>query len=158
MKQFYTLTLLLMLPVLALAQVEEVNKVMDDWHNAAAEADFDRYFGHFADEGSIFMGTDATERWDVEQFKAYAKRPFERGRAWNFTPVKRHVMFDEDGNTAWFDEELDTPNLGPCRGTGVLVKKDGVWKIAHYSLTVPIPNSIMDSVKDQIEKALNNEK
>lgn len=67
-------------------------------------------------------------------------------------------MFDEDGNTAWFDEELDTPNLGPCRGTGVLVKKDGVWKIAHYSLTVPIPNSIMDSVKDQIEKALNNEK
>ena len=98
------------------------------------------------------MGTDATERWDIAEFKAYSKPHFDRGRAWNFTPVVRHVYISEEGKTAWFDEELDTPNLGPSRGTGTLVLKDGIWKLAHYNLTVPIPNAIMDA---QIEQALS---
>lgn len=132
-----------------------VQEVLDDWHDAASEADFARYFSHFADSNSIYMGTDATEHWSVPEFKAFSKPYFDAGRAWNFTPVSRNIMFSEDGNTAWFDEQLDTPNLGPCRGTGVLVLKNGVWKIAHYNLTVPIPNEIMGDVKDQIEKVLN---
>ena len=132
----------------------DVQAVMNDWHNAAAEADFDRYFGHFADSSSIFMGTDATERWTASEFKAYSKPYFDRGRAWNFTPLNRQVYIAENGKTAWFDEELSTPNLGPSRGTGVLVLKESEWKIAHYNLTVPIPNAIMDDVKSQIEKEL----
>jgi len=136
---------------------KDVETVMDDWHNAAAEADFDRYFGDFADSSSIFMGTDATERWTVSEFKAYSKPYFDQGRAWNFTPVIRNVYISENGETAWFDEELSTPNLGPSRGTGVLVLQEGGWKIAHYNLTVPIPNPIMDDVKNQIEKELNKE-
>lgn len=135
----------------------EVQAVLNDWHNAAAEADFDRYFGYFADSSSIFMGTDATERWNLVEFKEYSEPVFARGRAWNFTPVTRFVNIANDGQTAWFDEELSTPNLGPSRGTGVLVLKDGNWKIAHYSLTVPIPNSIMNDVKNQIEQALSEE-
>ena len=132
----------------------DVQAVMNDWHNAAAEADFERYFGHFADSTSIFMGTDATERWNVSEFKSYSKPYFDRGRAWNFTPLNRYVYISENGKTAWFDEELSTPNLGPSRGTGVLVLKENEWKIAHYNLTVPIPNAIMDAVKNQIEKEL----
>ena len=64
------------------------------------------------------------------------------------------MYISENGKTAWFDEELSTPNLGPSRGTGVLVLKENEWKIAHYNLTVPIPNAIMDAVKNQIEKEL----
>ncbi|MEP1151125.1 MAG: nuclear transport factor 2 family protein [Balneola sp.] len=135
----------------------DVQTVMNDWHNAAAEADFDRYFGYFSDSSAVFMGTDATERWTVTEFKAYSKPYFDRGRAWSFTPLNRHVTISKDGQTAWFDEELSTPNLGPSRGTGVLVLADNEWKIAHYSLTVPIPNPIMDDVKDQIEKELSKE-
>lgn len=135
----------------------DVQTVMNDWHNAAAVADFDRYFGHFADSTSIFMGTDATERWTVSEFKAYSKPHFDRGRAWNFTPLNRHVYISENGKAAWFDEELSTPNLGPSRGTGTLVLVDNKWKIAHYNLTVPIPNAIMDDVKTQIEKELHKE-
>lgn len=135
--------------------ISDVKAVVDDWHNAAAEADFERYFGHFADSSSIFMGTDATERWNVTEFKAYSKPYFDRGTAWNFTPLTRHVYISENGKTAWFDEELSTPNLGPSRGTGVLVLKNEVWKIAHYNLTVPIPNPIMGDVKKQIEEELN---
>ena len=144
----------MLLAVSAHAQEEAVNAVLDDWHDAAAKADFDRYFGHFADEQSIFMGTDDTERWNVAEFKAFSKPFFDRGRAWNFTPHTRFLMFNPEKTVAWFDEKLDTPNLGPSRGTGVLLLKNGEWKIAHYNLTVPIPNAIMDTVKTQIEQVL----
>ncbi|MDZ7689604.1 MAG: nuclear transport factor 2 family protein [Balneolaceae bacterium] len=128
-----------------------VNSVLDDWHNAAAEADFDRYFNHFTGDSAIFMGTDATERWTIAEFKPWSKSYFDRGDAWNFIPVKRHVYFSDTGETAWFDEALDTPNLGPSRGTGVLVRQDSTWKIAHYNLSIPIPNAIVEDVVDQIE-------
>jgi len=133
-----------------------VNVVLNDWHDAAAKADFSRYFDHFASDSAIFMGTDATERWTVAEFKPWAKPYFDKGKAWNFTPVERHVFFADNGQTAWFDEALDTPNLGPARGSGVLVKKQGVWKIAHYNLSIPIPNAIADTVVDQVKKVLQD--
>jgi hypothetical protein len=132
----------------------DVQAVLNDWHNAAAEADFERYFGHFENEHSIFMGTDATERWNLIEFKEFSKPYFDRGRAWSFTPVSRYVYLSENGKIAWFDEKLSTPNLGPSRGTGVMVLKDGNWKIAHYNLTVPIPNAIVGDVVEQIEEEL----
>ena len=47
---------------------------------------------------------------------------------------------------AWFDEELDTPNLGPARGSGVLLRQNGIWKIAQYNLSIPIPNTLASEV------------
>lgn len=135
---------------------EAINIVLDDWHEAAAEGDFEGYFDHFENDSSIFMGTDATERWTISEFKPWSKPYFEDdGVAWTFTPTFRKVYFSENGKTAWFDEELDTPNLGPSRGSGVLVKNEKGWKIAHYNLTIPIPNSIVDDVVQQIETELN---
>lgn len=133
-----------------------INGVMDDWHEAAAAADFERYFNHFASDSAIFMGTDATERWTVAEFKPWAKPHFQDAPAWNFTPVQRHVYISDEGETAWFDEVLGTPNLGPARGAGVLVKQDTAWRIAHYNLSIPIPNAIADTVVKQIEEALND--
>lgn len=135
---------------------DEVNIVLDDWHTAAAEGDFERYFNYFESDSSIFMGTDATERWTIAVFKPWSKPYFEDdGVAWTFTPTFRKVYFSENGKTAWFDEELDTPNLGPSRGSGVLLKNEKGWKIAHYNLTIPIPNSIVDDVVQQIDNELN---
>lgn len=133
-----------------------MNAVLDDWHNAAAEADFERYFNHFHSDSAIFMGTDATERWTIAEFKPWSKPYFERGKAWSFTPVERHVFFSKNGKTSWFDEALDTPNLGPARGTGVLIKEDTTWKIVHYNLSIPIPNIIADTVVKQVEEALKD--
>lgn len=133
---------------------QEVDEVLDDWHKAAAEADFDRYFDYFHSDSAIFMGTDATERWTVAEFRPWAEPHFEDGEAWNFTPQERHIYFSANGKTAWFDEELDTPNLGPARGSGVLLLKDEQWKIAHYNLSIPIPNAIADTVIRQVEEAL----
>jgi hypothetical protein len=128
-----------------------VAAVLDDWHAAAAAAQEERYFGHFA-AGGVFLGTDATERWTVEEFRRYSHPYFAKGKAWSFRSVERHVAFSADGAVAWFDEKLDTPNLGPSRGSGVLVREKGAWKIAHYNLTVPIPNDLMKEVKDRIDQ------
>jgi len=135
---------------------KEVGAALDDWHDAAEHADYDRYFDHFASDSAIFMGTDATERWTVSEFKPWAKPYFDRGKAWNFTPVDRHIYFAESGQIAWFDESLDTPNLGPARGSGVLVRRKGDWKITHYNLSVPIPNAIIDTVVYQVREALSD--
>ena len=118
-----------------------MNRVVDDWHKAAAQADEGRYFGHMTAD-SVFLGTDATERWDYAAFRAFAHPYFAKGTAWTFTPRNRHVMIDPDGDTAWFDEALDSASYGECRGTGVLRRENGAWKIAHYNLTIPIPNAL----------------
>lgn len=131
-----------------------VNAILDDWHTAASEANFERYFSHFESDSAIFMGTDATERWTVAEFKPWAKPHFDDGEAWDFTPDERYVYVSESGETAWFDESLDTPNLGPARGSGVLVKKENTWQITHYNLSIPIPNAIVDTVVKQIDTEL----
>lgn len=137
-------------------QKKAINTILDDWHLAASEANFERYFSHFESDSSIFMGTDATERWTVDEFKPWAEPHFEDGEAWDFTPEERYVYLSDDGNTAWFDESLDTPNLGPVRGSGILIKKQETWKITHYNLSIPIPNAIVDTVVNQVEDALED--
>ncbi|SRR6266496_726620 len=129
----------------------QISSVLDDWHAAAAAADEARYFGHF-ETGAVFLGTDGTERWTVDEFRRYAHPYFAKGKAWSFRAVQRHVAFSPDRNVAWFDEDLQTPNLGPSRGSGVLVKTPEGWKITQYNLSVPIPNALMKEVKERIER------
>ena len=127
-----------------------VAAVLDDWHAAAAKADEPRYFNHFAPD-AVFLGTDGSERWTLGEFRSYARPYFGMGRAWTFKPSARHISISQDGAVAWFDEALDTPNLGPARGSGVLVKVKGAWKISHYNLSVPIPNGLLKEFKERIE-------
>ena len=42
-----------------------------------------------------------------------------------------------------------------CLGTGVVEQIDGEWKIAHYSLTLLIPNDIAEAVGKQSQRADN---
>jgi len=128
---------------------QQIAAVLDDWHQAASVADEARYFGHFAPNG-VFMGTDATERWTVTEFREWAKARFKQKSAWSFTARNRHIEFSVDRKTAWFDEMLNTPNLGVCRGSGVVVLLGGKWKIAQYNLSVPIPNAMVDGIVKQI--------
>ncbi|NJM80012.1 MAG: nuclear transport factor 2 family protein [Flavobacterium sp.] len=115
-----------------------INSLLDLWHKAAAEANFDNYFNVLAEE-SIFIGTDATENWDKKAFMVYAKPHFEKGKAWIFKALERNIYFSKDGKTAWFDELLNT-QMKICRGSGVLVKENKEWKIKHYVLSMTIPN------------------
>lgn len=123
---------------------QEIGALLDSFNTAAGRADFNTYFSYYADS-AVFCGTDATERWDKNSFMQWAKPYFDRGRAWNFTSVDRHVYVAPDGLMAWFDELLST-QMKICRGSGVLVKKGNNWKIEQYILSTTVPNAIVDSV------------
>ncbi len=133
---------------------DAVKAVLDDFHRAASDADYARYFGHFAAE-SIFIGTDITERWTLEEFKAYAKPAFDAGRGWTYVPQERHVYLAKGGQTAWFDEILLNERFGATRGTGVLVVEDGLWKVSQYHLTLPVPNELIYDLVGMIEDFKN---
>lgn len=133
----------------------KINLTLDSWHKAAANAQFDIYFSLMTMDG-VFIGTDATENWQNDAFKAFSKPYFEKGKAWNFKLLKRNIYINETQNTAWFDELLDT-QMKICRGSGVLVKVGKDWKISHYVLSMTIPNDNTDEVikiKDKIETEL----
>jgi hypothetical protein len=121
----------------------ELNQLINDWHLAASEANFDAYFNKM-DENSIFIGTAPEERWTKKQFQEFSKPFFDKGKAWDFKSTERNWAFSKDKKTAWFDEKLDTWMLD-CRGSGVVSKINGKWKIVFYDLHVLIENEKMDA-------------
>jgi hypothetical protein len=129
--------------------VSSIEPTLDDFHAAAAGADEERYFAHFAPDG-VFLGTDATERWDAKAFRAYAHPYFAKGKAWSFKGVRRRIA--SDGDLAWFEEDLETPNLGPARGSGVLRFESGRWLIEQYVLSITVPNDKFKAVKDLLSR------
>jgi steroid delta-isomerase-like uncharacterized protein len=145
---------LLVMPHLVEAQApiddeQLVTATLDALHQAASDADSDRYFGVFATD-AVFLGTDATERWTRDEFMAYAKPYFDQGRGWTYLMIERHVSIAADGATAWFDERLDNASYGETRGSGVLIRESGQWKISQYNLTIPIPNELARGIVDRI--------
>lgn len=131
-------------PVNTKEEKATINKLLDDWHVAAAKGDHNGYFGKIATDG-IYIGTDMTENWDKKAFEAFSKPYFDRGKAWDFKPLERNIYFSKDGKTAWFDELLDTW-MKACRGSGVLEKEGKEWKIKHYVLSMTVPNDATDQV------------
>ena len=125
---------------------KELNDLINEWHKAASEADYETYFGILADD-AVFIGTDASENWQNEDFRAFSKPYFDRGKAWSFTTIERNIYVDKSGNFGWFDELLDT-RMEICRGSGVLSKENGKWRIKHYVLSITIPNEDVDRVSE----------
>jgi ketosteroid isomerase-like protein len=134
------------------SQTAAVAKVIDAFHTAASKADEKAYFDLLAPNG-VFLGTDATERWDKEAFRAFAHPHFSQGKGWTFTPRDRHVDLSRNGQVAWFDELLDSATYGECRGSGVLEKLNGQWKITQYHLTIPMPNDLAKDLVARIREA-----
>ena len=127
-----------------------VEAVLDDFHAAASEGAADRYLAHFAANG-VFFGTDPAERWTVAQFEPYVRRGFASG-GWSYAPRDRTVFISDDADTAWFDEMLDGSTGIVARGTGVLVREDGGWKIEQYNFSVPFPNALWDTINAMIAR------
>lgn len=122
-------------------EAARIEAVLDDFHDAAADADEARYFNHLAASG-VFLGTDATERWTKEEFRVYAHPHFAQGKGWAYRSTSRHVTLAADGRTAWFDELLENAKYGECRGTGSLQRYGEEWKIEQYNLNIPMPNEL----------------
>ena len=110
---------------------EKLDALLDGLHQDAHEGKFESYFDRYSSD-AVFLGTDKTERWTIEEFKSYAKPAFSDGHGWTYAVVERN--WEGDGNTRWFDEILLNEKLGHCRGTGVVELINGEWKIYRHRL------------------------
>jgi hypothetical protein len=128
-----------------------IDSLINHWHHAAAAADEDGFFNRMAADG-IYIGTDASERWLRDELKEWSKKYFDSGSAWDFKPLSRHITIAPGGQSAWFDELLDTW-MGTCRSTGILEKRNGDWKIVHYHLSIAVPNDKLDGYRILIGKS-----
>jgi hypothetical protein len=115
------------------------------WSSTAA------YFALFTPDAR-FIGTDATERWSLDGLRAFTEPYFSRGQGWTYTPRNRVITLApiECRCIAWFDEELDNPDYGQTRGSGVLRKTADGWKIEQYVLSFAVPNDKAGAVVEEI--------
>ena len=141
------MNLFAVLSVLSASPETDVEAVIDRMHQAASRADGQDYFNQFTPDAR-FIGTDATERWSLTAFRAYAEPYFARGRGWTYVPRERTVTIApiDCRCVAWFDEILDNSSYGEVRGSGVLRLTDGGWKIEQYVLSFAVPNDRADAV------------
>ncbi len=126
-----------------------INGALNAFHDAAADADMERYFGQMTPD-VVFLGTDATERWVGDEFRSFCRRYFDEGKGWTYHPRDRRITMGPVPGIAWFDELLDNEKLGECRGSGVVVKRGDRWLIAQYNLSIPVPNALADEVVRRI--------
>jgi hypothetical protein len=99
------------------AKIAAISQTLDLLHAAAAKADGKTYFDLFAPD-AVFIGTDASERWTMDQFRAYALPLFAQGKGWTYKPRLRHVTVARVPCSciAWFDEISDSASYGTSPG------------------------------------------
>lgn len=154
MKQSYLVALFLLSCLVTLGVKAEdkasIETALNEFHRAAANAKTKPYLDLLTAD-AIFLGTDASERWTKEQFKAFVVPYFSKGKGWLYTPTQRNISLVESKEVAFFDELLQNSSYGTCRGSGVLVKTPNGWKISQYNLSIPMPNGIAKALVKQIE-------
>jgi len=134
------------------ALARQVNAFVDGWHDDAAHARM-AYFDKIAPDG-VYIGTDRGELWQRDAFRAWGRKYFEGKRAaWVFHATRRNVYASGDGNTIWFDELLDTENMGHCMASGVIRKTPAGFQIEHYQLSIAVPNEIAKQVTSLVAAA-----
>ncbi len=129
------------------SDISAINRVLDNYHNAAANGEWESYFDLMSDDG-VFIGTDARERWTKPEFRQYSSG----SNGWVYMPLERNINITPDGMSAWFDEALLSQAYGTSRGTGVLIRTAEGWKISQYHLTLPIPNGMVRDITNQIKE------
>ena len=127
-----------------------IDALLDGLHEDAHKGNFEAYFDRYSLD-AVFLGTDKTERWNIQEFKSYAQPAFADGHGWTYKVIERN--WEGDGDMRWFDEILYNEKLGHCRGTGVVQLINNEWKIAHYALTMLVPNSIAADIGMQTQQA-----
>jgi hypothetical protein len=134
------------------ALVKQVDAFVDGWHDDAAHARM-AYFDKIAADG-VYIGTDRGELWQRDAFRDWARKYFEgRKSAWRFRATRRNVYASADGKLIWFDELLDTPNMGHCMASGVIRRTAKGFEIVHYQLSMAVPNEIADQVTGLVKQA-----
>mmetsp|Transcript_21757 Transcript_21757/g.36635 ORF Transcript_21757/g.36635 Transcript_21757/m.36635 type:complete len:191 (-) Transcript_21757:158-730(-) len=132
------------------AKVALTLKKLHDSHPNSENPSFKRYFSCFSPDAR-FLGTQATDNWDMEEYKRYLL-PLYTSQRQRVIPVKpqeesRKITICAGGWFATFDEVLlgldEKQRLkSELRGSGSMIYNNDTdsWMILQYHLSIPIPN------------------
>lgn len=111
-------------------------------HEAAAVKNIEALQDVFS-EGALFVGTDDTEKWTRNQLLDALEKT-ESG--WDMTDCHhRHVYaVPEMLGVATFFETMRHTKYGLLRGSGMVFKELGTWRISLYVLSFSVPNHVVD--------------
>jgi hypothetical protein len=123
--------------MLALAQASP-DAALDALHKAGADANSAAFESLLAQD-VVFLGVDGDARLEGQSARDFLSEHLMQGNAWAYRSIERETRLSPDGSVAWFDETLQHDQLGRGRGTGVLIRGSEGWKVAQYSLIVPLP-------------------
>lgn len=129
----------------------EVAAVLDRLNAASSAADAPAYFSLFTPQAR-FIGTDASEHWSLDQYRAFAEPYFARGRGWAYPATERTITIApiDCRCVAWFEEKLTNAGYGEARGSGVMRLTADGWKIEQYVLSLAVPNDKAKAVVEVI--------
>lgn len=125
---------------------DELSLIIRDWYYSASEAQAEAFLEFFLDsDNTVYIGSDPQEQWyGISEIKANFQDNFKKYGKW--TIMSKNLVVHQVGDAAYFTDEVEfSARYGGSslaedgRMSGVLVKKDGKWKIAlaHFSFGIP---------------------
>jgi SnoaL-like domain len=122
---------------LAVAQASP-DATLDALHQAGVDANPAAFTALLAQD-VVFLGVDGAARLEGPSAREFFGEHLLQANTWTYRSSDRDMRLSPDGSVAWFDETLEHDQLGRGRGTGVLIRSSGGWKLAQYNLSVPRP-------------------
>ena len=119
-----------------------------EWYYAASEGRFDQFVDYFLrDQQTVYFGTDPQEIWyGFEQIKENLEENFRKYGKW--TVMSKNLLVHQFAETAFFTDEVElsarlngSSIAEDARMSGVLVRREGVWKIVQIHFSFGIANS-----------------
>ena len=126
---------------------DELSLVIREWYYAASEGKVEAFLNYFLrDESTTYFGTDPSELWyGFNQIKENIEENFRTYGKW--TVMSKNLQVHRAGDAAVFTDEVElaaryggSSIAEDARMSGVLVLKDGQWKIAQVHFSLGIPN------------------
>jgi ketosteroid isomerase-like protein len=126
---------------------DELSLVVREWYYAASEGQVEQFLSFFLQDASAtYFGTDPHELWyGFDQIKENIEENFRMYGKW--TVMSKNLQVHRIGDSAVFTDEVElSARYGgssiaeDARMSGVLVLKEGKWKIAQVHFSLGIPN------------------
>ena len=126
---------------------DELSLLIREWYYAASEGKVESFLNYFVkDESTAYIGTDPSEVWyGYNRIKENIEENFRTYGKW--TIMSKNLQVHKNGDTAFFSDEVElsaryggSSIADDARMSGVLVLKDGQWRIAQVHFSFGIPN------------------
>jgi SnoaL-like domain len=134
------------------AAVEELRRIVADLYDAFATGDAAPWISRLSGEHvPTGYGTDPTESWSGrDELTAVIEAQAGEMSAAGFSLRSGSPVFDGHSDVAWM---IDEPTLRTGDGTDIPMRltvlftcEDDAWRVAHFHLSVGVPNeSLLDA-------------